>query len=416
MKNNFYLIALLLFLLPVLSFSQDKIDVLILNKNYEQALSELDKKITKLPDAALYLKRGMIYENLQDYQNAVTAFTEGLMLEPENTTLMEETAECFAILGNNRDAVAFYEKAKDLAPDNLVLAGKLGRVYINEKQYQEAYDVFSSIYSRDSSNVFWNKQLAYCAFRVFKREEAVHIYEKVVEANPRDHSSYINLINSYNWKKEGNQIMVIIQKGLNQFPSDPDLLYEEAMYFFKTKQYAPAMVSFEKFRKVEPETDYETLMNIGIATYFAGFEKDALDIFDEMFTMNPNDPLVIYYQSLCYKKLNNYEEAEKRMIWAIEGSTPDYVAEMYHHLGQIYGQERKFAESVEALQKAYELNPEKIEVLFEIATTYEEFNSNKTLAMNYYSNYLKVAAGSGKNTIYALERIEKLKEDLFFEE
>lgn len=408
-----------LFLLSLLSFSvhaQQNIDILILNKKYDQALTELQQQINEKPSAVLYLKQGSVYQVQQDYQNAITAYSQGLLLEPENTSLLEETAECFSVLGNNRDAVAFYEKAKKLAPENLVLAGKLGRVYINEKEYRKAYDVFTSIYQQDSSNVFWNKQLAYCAFRVFNREEAIRLYEKVIAVYPRDHSSYINLINSYNWKKEGNQIMTVIQKGLREFPADVELRYEEAMFFFKTKRYGPAMLSFQKYLQVEKEPDYETMMNYGIATYFAEFERNALEIFDGLFVQNPNDPLVMYYQSLCYKKLKDFDRAESLMEQAIDNSIPEYVAEMYHHLGQIDGQQRKFKESVEALQKAYELNPEKVEVLFEIATTYEEFNSNKTLALNYYQLYLKEAGEGGKNTLYALDRIEKLKEDLFFEE
>jgi tetratricopeptide (TPR) repeat protein len=104
------------------------------------------------------------------------------------------------------------------------------------------------------------------------------------------------------------------------------------------------------------------------------------------------------------------------MNTAIELATPAYLPEMYHHLGQIYGQQRKFEESVVALKKANELDPTNHEVLFEIATTYEEFNSNKTMALNYYNIYLKEAGESARNANYALDRIQKIKEDLFFEE
>ena len=97
-------------------------------------------------------------------------------------------------------------------------------------------------------------------------------------------------------------------------------------------------------------------------------------------------------------------------------SYPDWLAEMYHHLGQIYGQQRKLKESVEALKKSHEFDPSNAEVLFEIATTYEEYNANKTLALTYYRIYLKEAGVEAKNVNYALKRIERIKEDLFFEE
>jgi len=57
-----------------------------------------------------------------------------------------------------------------------------------------------------------------------------------------------------------------------------------------------------------------------------------------------------------------------------------------------------------------------VELLFEIATTYEEMRSNQTFALNYYQNYLKQAGEQAKRADYALDRIKKLKEELFFEQ
>ncbi|MEN8116761.1 MAG: tetratricopeptide repeat protein [Bacteroidota bacterium] len=408
--------SVLLIIIPFILFSQEQIDLLILNKNYNQALIEINNIIYKNPSAELYLKKGIVQQNLQDYQQALQSYTSGLQYDPKYTELLEQSAECLAILGNNPDAISYYKQAFELDTNNLVTAAKLGRVYINTKDYKNAYNIFSRIYANDSTNVYWNKQLAYCSFRIFKREQAVYLYEKVLEANPRDYGTYSNLIHAYNWKKQGNEIMATIDKGLQQFPGDSELIFERASFFFRTKRYGPAMLQFEKYMDAGGKLPYETMMNYGISAYFAEYTNKALEIFNDLFRMNPNDAIVMYYQSLCYKNLKNFEESEKLMQWAIESSTPNYVSEMYHHLGQILGQQRKFEESVVALEKAYELNPQKHEILFEIATTYEEFNSNKTMALNYYRIYLKEAGEEGKNIIYALDRIEKIKEDLFFEE
>jgi len=416
MKTKNQLLLLIFFILPFAGWCQNNIDLLILNKKYDQAIVKIENQIQKSPSAGLYMKKGMVFQNLQNYQKALEAFMSGLQIEPDNVELLSETAESFSVLGNNIDAINFYDRACKLAPQNLPLAAKLGRVHINLKDYKSAYQVFSNIYLQDSSNVYWNKQLAYAAFRTFNREQATHLYEKVLEDNPRDYNSYSNLIHAYNWKKEGNKILETINKGLAEFSNDPDLLLELAMYFYKTKQYELATENFEKYLQGEKDPSYEVLMNIAISTYFAEHEKKALERFNNLNRQNPNDPLVMYYQSLCYKKLKNYEQSEELMQEAIDASIPDYMAEMYHHLGQILGQQRKFKESIAALEKAHELNPAKKEVLFEIATTYEEYNSNKTLALNYYRIYLKEAGEGGKNTIYALDRIEKIKEDLFFDE
>jgi tetratricopeptide (TPR) repeat protein len=398
------------------SFSQDKIDLLLLNKNYNEALIQIDVELNKKPSSILYHKQGLVYNSLQNYQKALSAFSAALQLEPNNVEVLSEIAAGLSVLGNNQDAVTFFKKAIRLEPENLVSAGKLGRVYINLKAYKNAYDVFAEIYTRDSINVYWNKQFAYCSFRMFKRKQAVYLYEKVLDANPRDYSSYSNLIHSYNWKKQPKNIVAVIDRGLEQFPDDAGLLLERANFYFKSKKYKLAMPAFENYFSTAGDSLYEITMNYGISTYFAKEENKAMDIFKNLFRVNPNDPFVMYYMSLCNKKLKNFEEAEKMMQWAIETTVPDYLAEMYHHLGQICGQQRKFKESVKALQKSYELNPKKNEVLFEIATTYEEYNSNKTLALNYYRIYLEEAGENSDNINYALDRITRIKEDLFFEE
>ena len=416
MRYKIFTLFLIMVCVATTLLAQRKIDLLLIEKSYDKALQEINKELVSNPSSELYYKKGVVYKNLQDYQQALQAFLNGLQYNASNVLMLEETAECFSILGNNQDAISFYEKALQVEPENLALAGKLGRVHINLDDYKTAYNVFSGIYEKDSSNVYWNKQLAYCSFRVSQREQARDLYEKVLDVNPRDHGTYINLIHCYNWKKEAKEIIATIDSGLVHFPADKDLLFEKAMFFYKTKLYSQAMSQFEKYLEQEKQPAFETMMNYGISTYFAEQEEKALDIFGDLKLLNPNDPLVMYYQSLCNRKLKNYDDAIELMTFAIDATVPDYVSEMYHHLGQMYGQQRQFKESIEALKKAYELNPGKTEVLFEIATTYEEYNSNKTLAMNYYRIYLTESGEAAKNAIYALKRIEKLKEDLFFDE
>jgi len=319
-------------------------------------------------------------------------------------------------LGNNADAVKYYKKAINLNPENLTLAAKLGRVYINQKKYKNAYNVFNTIYATDSTNVFWNKQLAYCSFRIFKRKQAVELYEKVLEANPRDYGTYANLIHAYNWQKQARQVGKVIDNGLHQFPNDAGLLLERANFNFKRKLYPSAMVGFENYFKAGGDSIPDIVLNYAISTYFANDEEKAMTILSPLYTASPNNQFVLFYIGLCNKKMKNFKEAEKLMKWAIDASIPEYIADMYHHLGQIYGQQRKFKESVAALKNSYKYKPANYEVLFEIATTYEEFNSNKTMALNYYRLYINDADEDDKNVNYAFDRITKIKEDMFFEE
>jgi tetratricopeptide (TPR) repeat protein len=405
-----------IFGISAVTYSQEEIDLLILNKKYAEALSKIDQQISQNPTYQMYFKKGVVFGNLQKYQEAVKAFSEALKFQPDDVEIISEIAEDLSILGNHQDAITYYKKAINIEPHNLALKAKLGRVYISKKEIKKAWELFSEIYAIDSTNVYWNKQFAFCSFQVGKRLQAVHLYEKVLDANPRDYGTYSNLIHSYSREKEPDKILATIDKGLLQFPGNAELILEKANFYFRTRNYEPAMNEFENYFTADGDSIYEIVMNYAISTYFSNDEKKAMKILGNLYRANPNDLFVMYYMSLCYKKMNDYENAEKYMQWAIDMSTPSYVPEMYHHLGQILGQQRKFKESIAALQKSNELDPTNVEALFEIATTYEEFNSNKTLALNYYRIYLLEAGESGRNVNYALNRITRIKEEMFFEE
>ena len=417
MKTIKYFFSLILFMgFSLVLFSQEEIDVLILNKKYEQAVQEIDKRLEINPTADLYFKKGVVLGNLQNYQESINALSKALALNPDNIEILTEMAENLSTVGNQEDAEEYFFKTVQLNPQNLTLKAKLGKVYINQKKIKEAYKLFNEIYAVDSLNVYWNKQYAYCCYQLGDRKKAVQIYEKVLELNPRDHGTYINLIHAYHWKNDDDSIRSIIQKGLEQFPGNYELYFELANFNFKNNNYDEAKKAYENYFESGGDSTYDDVLNYAISTYFSYDDKDALSIFGRLFRANPNDPFVEYYLALCYKKRNNLEDAAKYMQWAIESSYPDYLPKFYHHLGQILGLDRKFKESISALKKANELDPTQHEVLFEIATTYEEFNNNKTLALNYYQLYLKEAGESGKNIDYALSRITKIKEDMFFEQ
>jgi len=415
MKSVVSFLILFLVVINLKLNAQDKIDLLILNQNYPEALKQIDEKLSEKPEASLYLKKGLICNRLQKYQDAIEAFSDGLDYNPNSIGLNEEMAESQALLGNFHDAIKYYKKSNQLQPENLVIKGKLGRTYINLKKYENAYEVFSEIYAEDSTNVYWNKQLAFCAFQTMRKKQAIALYEKVLIQNPRDYKSYFNLARLYG-NGEQEKIVNVLDQGLKQFPGDADLNLDYANFYFGSKQYDFAVEKFEDYFIAGGDSAYKTNLNYAISLYLSGNEDKALSQLRKLYFINPNDAFVLFYRSLCHKKMNDFEEAEGFMEGAIEMSYPDWLPEMYHHLGQIYGQQRKFKESVEALQKSHELDPANPEVLFEIATTYEEFNSNKTLALNYYRIYLKEAGTAGKNLNYALDRIERIKEDLFFEE
>ncbi len=192
------------------------------------------------------------------------------------------------------------------------------------------------------------------------------------------------------------------------------MLEKKAEILFYRKEYGLAEPAYEAYLALG-DSAYDVLKNYGICLYYNQKEDKALLMLGKCYAQNANDPILNFYIGGCYQKLKLFPESIAFFKLTIETATPHYLADVYHLLGQVYGQERWFKESIEAYQEALKLDSTKVELLFEIASTYEEFNHSSTMAVNYYNAYLKLAGEKAERANYALGRIEKLKEELFFE-
>ena len=128
--TRFLFLFILILRISLNSFSQDKIDLLILNKNYEEALSQINIQIEINPSVKLYFKKGIVNQSLQNYQEAIFAFSQAQQYDPNNVEVLNEMAESLSIIGNYHDAVNYFQMAVQLEPTNLSIAAKLGRSYI----------------------------------------------------------------------------------------------------------------------------------------------------------------------------------------------------------------------------------------------------------------------------------------------
>ena len=406
-------IILILLILPFQLFAQS-IDELILNKKYDKALDRIADKIQEKPEAELYFKQAIVYKEQSNPLQACKSLEQALFYDPQNSLYRAELGENYSSLGNTYQTVDCYSRAVDLSPNDLSLKAKLGRAYMSVDDFTKAYQTFDAIHKVDSSNVYFNKQFAFAAFRTAKVEQAIRLYEQVISENPGDISSHLNLIAVYKRKKDVEKVNSAGERALSVFSKNQTILLRQADALFELKAYEKARFPYEQFLSVGDST-FEVMKNYGISLYFCKDEQKAIQILEKCYALVMNDEFVHFYLGLAYKNLADYTRSAEYLIAAIACAQPVYMTEMYHHLGQVYGNNREFEKSIEALKKAYECNNERVEILFEIATTYEEFDFNKTLALNYYSIYLKTAGEKAKNADYALTRLRKIKEDLFFE-
>jgi tetratricopeptide (TPR) repeat protein len=283
---------------------------------------------------------------------------------------------------------------------------------MNIENYQKAYDIFMMIRYKDSTNVVYNKQLGLVALRTGKINQAIDLFEFVLEYNPNDFSTYVNLISSYSQVKDAVHIVRTMDRALYFFPENSAILLRGANSLYAFAEYEEARPSYEHYL-ARNDSIMDVLKNYGITLYFCKEPEKAINLLETYFYQDPDEAYVNFYLGLSYRDVGNLSRSAEFLEMAVACAQPVYLAEMCHHLGKVYGLNREFELSIKALQKAFYFNNKKVEILCEIAKTYEEFNSDKKLALNYYTQYLEEAGDSAVNANYAQERIRIIKEGTY---
>ena len=420
-------------------FGQDfkEIDQYIFDKNYEKAGELLGKQIMEgNSDFSTLNRMGVVSMKLYNYDIAYSNFEKALLLKPEDISILDNIAYCSRKLGDKKKSIYFLNKAYELDSANKQIAGEYADILISVGNYKKAANVYWSFLPPDTliqtnrnydllnfppdghKFLFFYKQLAFCEYKMDRYGGAINHLKVVEHFAPSDKEAlYWQALILQKLSKFDGAIEAC-DKILTLESDNTKALAKKAYILFGQKFYTPALEVYEKLIALEADNPDPThLKNYGICLYYEGKHQKAMEVLDVVKPQDQLDPFVPFYLGLSCEKLAHHEKALENLQEAAFLSVPGYSSDVYHHLGIHYKQMRMFKEALGAFEMVQKLDPANYNVLFDIAITHEEYNRNQTLALNYYNEFVKQCTNSkSANLKYALNRIKRIKEDLFFEE
>ncbi|HZK96512.1 MAG TPA: tetratricopeptide repeat protein, partial [Prolixibacteraceae bacterium] len=241
------LLISILSLLPYFSLAQE-IDQLILNNEYDKALQIIDNElIVNEAQPMLYLKKGIIQQKRFDFVGAVATLEKAYELDSINPNILSEIAEANSNLGDHRRALPYLKSLYNTDTTNTVKTLKLVRGYLNLRIYKEPFEILTSSFQRDSTNLLVNKQFALCAARTGHDDLAISLYQKVINRNPSDLANYTNLVSVYQNQDQNFKAIETLEKGLEVFPDESILLNRLGDFQYQQQEYAKAIIPYEKY-------------------------------------------------------------------------------------------------------------------------------------------------------------------------
>jgi len=393
------------------SISNETLKLLYFDEEFEQAAVLGEKLVSsnKTANSESYFYLGLSYQAVENHAKAIVNF-EKARNETNRAKIDYAIAKSYSELGMYNNAISILENSKQ----NSKTLKLLSILYINVQQYEKALNIMLKLQEKDSTNILYNKQIAYCYDKLDSVELSIKYYNLVVEQVPNDINSILQIANLYVSMQKHNKANEYLEKGLEIDSLNLKFLKKKAFTHLAMSQYVPTITYFQKYIALN-KSSLKVNKYIGFCLYQEKKYEAATYYLSQALEEAPDDALSAYYLGITERKLGNYNLSERHLSLALKLALPSNISDFYNQLAQAYKLNLKFEASLETYSISKIYSPDDSEILMQIGILYDKHLSKSTQALAFYQEALKTSKDDDK-TLFLMERIERLKEELFFEE
>lgn len=362
------------------------------------------------------LDSACFYFDCYDFETSESLFQNILQSDSLNFIALNGLADSKINLGKKNEALSILDKLMLLDSTNRT-SGKKASVLMDLSRFKEAESIYVQLCLLDSTNAYFSRKLAISVYKQDEYRRTIPQVENYLKQQPSDNEMKMVMADSY-FKIDSFAKSLTVCEEILQSDSIYSSALSRAGYicFSKFKDYEKALVFYERLNFLENYKDPFHMKNMGICEFFTGKPEHAAQLLDSLSDQINDDPMIPFYAGLSYKRLGKVDDALIFLQRAATVAVPAYVADIYHHLGRTYSQKRMFDDALDAYFKVREIDSSNYYVLFDIAIAYEESKRDIMAALPYYELYVKKTTNTNAADYeYAKNRIERIKEQLFFE-
>jgi len=377
---------------------QGKINEDMVKKSIEQYQIITSKDPTDLDS---WLTLGRLQRVAQNSVEAEKAFKKALERDANNEDALTGLAMVYSDVGDTKNMVEMLKKVTDKSPNERSLS-TLGAAYEQMRDYASAADVFSKALALKPDNIQIKRLLAQNLMWSGKFDQALKLYQELVEADPKDAQAQLKMSEIYRQKKMYDKSREALAKAKELDSDNIEIRYDEvnlleaegkseaaiatlkkllddtarknynaaekasrtvllerlAGLYRDARQFPKAVEALRQIAEVDPAAEARVSANI-VETYRVGKDfKSALTEADAAVKKFPKDRVVRVVHASLLADMGRVDDGAAEIRELLTG---DKDRETYLTLAQIYEKGKNFAEMQKALDAAEKLSERKQE-------------------------------------------------------
>ncbi|MEO8583429.1 MAG: tetratricopeptide repeat protein [Flavitalea sp.] len=282
-------------------------------RDYSQVLasplfSGITDSINRFPDKPeLYLRRAVLLSQNNLYPIATPDFKKTWELTSDPGVALEYVSNL--LLSNNlKDAIKLLKDCQKQFPSSTEFSRRLGEVYLQKGQPQQALEQYNSILSKDSFNFEAWYDKASVLMKQHDTSQAIIAYERSFYLMPINYSG-MALASIYVARKNPRALQIcntLLARDTSSVQTEP--VFMKGMYYSDTKQYDDAIRAFDTciLRDWKMTDAY---IEKGIVLFERNKYAEAMKVFNLAATVSNTDADAYYWMGRCYEKTGDKEQA-----------------------------------------------------------------------------------------------------------
>jgi len=410
-----------------------------INEDMVKKAIEQYEKITEADstDTEAWLMLGRLDKIAQNSTAAITAYKKALSLDPENEDAMTGLAMVYTDLGDTKAAAELLQKVANKNPNPRSLTNLAG-IYEQMKDYSLAAEMLRRALDQQQGNPELKHALAQDLLLSDQVDDALKVYQELVEEDPKDEQSLLRLSQIYRQKHDFAKARETFQKAKEADPNNLEVLYSEVTLLESEGKLPEAIRTLKGILDSTAKKSYSTaeknnratlLDKLGLLYRQAEQYNAAIDVYRQIGDLDPDSAPRVEAEIIeTYRAAKDFTKAEAeaeaaskkyptdRFVRSVRASlladmakTDQAIAETrkmldgkddldtYINLAQIYEKAKNFGEMAKALDAAEKLsnNPEqKQNIQFMRGAMYER-QKNFTAAEEEFRKVLAVNPDNG---------------------
>ena len=348
-------------------------------KKYEEAIDSFELVIVENPDDVLaYNHLGSIYYAQKNYDKSISSFKRGLQVDPNHPILNYNLARCYEDSKNIPDAIRCYEATLKTRPGWKDAIRDFSELLIKGQKNKEAQDLVEKSIKLHPTDGDLMCILGRIFLNQFDYDNASKTFKKADSVKPND----IKILTGFSQALEkGENISAALEKALEASEIDPnnnDVRKQYAHVLLSAQRYEQALEQVKLLDSDTNGSDPQVLDLYGQYYICRGDEASAKEYYDKIQKLNHNYKEYMLEASDRYSQIGNLDKAQDYAQQFVDRRSQS--PEGYNRLGKIAIAKGDLKTAKEVFEKGQELCKPNIIASKGLAKIESELSKNPALS------------------------------------